>query len=147
MQQTQTDSVFLKTGFRFTSELEGERSSGPFDCSVPAEGDLPRRAVDLKSKAKVFLAGFNLVDNYFGLDGIPILVAHCAIDRTDDLAAVHHHLTQKAGLGLEKAAQISSFKPDAIFAVSLCRHARGEDKLNTLEARSQSVESVSVVGG
>ena len=61
------------------------------------------------------VAGCAPADNNLGLDGVPVLVAYCAVDRPDNLAAVHSHPAKKAGLRLEEAAQLPGFEQNAVF--------------------------------
>jgi len=64
----------------------------------------------------------NRTDHNLRLDGIPVLVAHCPVDRPDHLATVHRYLAQKAGLRFEKAAEFRGFEEYSIFAGALDRH-------------------------
>ena len=115
MEKAKTDSVFLKGGFRFASKGEGECASACFDGSIPPESDLARRTFRPKLQAEMVVTGGAPADNNLGLDGIPVLVADCAVDRPDDLAAPHGHPAKKAGLGLEEAAQLPGIEQNAVF--------------------------------
>ena len=115
MEKAKTDSVFPERGSRFASKGEGECTSACFDGAVPPENDLARRTFGPKLKAKMVVAGGAPLDNNLGLDGIPVLVAYGAVDRPDNLAAVHGHPAKKAGLGLEKATQLPGVEENAVF--------------------------------
>jgi hypothetical protein len=108
MKDAEPDAISQESGACPPVEAKFQRTAACQNGPPPPEGDRSPVATCGKLQQKRVVIALKGFDGKSRIDGIPVLVANCAVNGADNLGASCCNAAQVPGFGLEKAIERAS---------------------------------------